>query len=100
MTEGYDAMFEAERLLAEAAQDWTKAREAALDGLRALLIEWGVTPRAETVVGLLEQAAETDESLLAFRSEATVLDRFEETPDAAERAKIFVDAARARLANI
>ena len=100
MTEGYDAMLEAERLLAEAAQDWTKAREAALDGLRALLIEWGMTPRADTVVGLLEQAAEMDESLLAFRAEATVLDRAEETPDAAERAKIFVDAARARLANI
>ena len=100
MTEGYDAMFEAERLLAEAGQDWTKARPAALDAMRALLIEWGVTPRAKTVVGLLEQAAETDESLLAFRPEATVLDRFEETPDSAERAKIFVDAARARLANI
>ena len=100
MTEGYDAMFEAERLLAEAVQDWTKARPAALDAMRALLIEWGVTPRAETVVGLLEQAAETDESLLAFRPEATVLDRFEETPDSAQRAKIFVDAARARLANI
>jgi hypothetical protein len=100
MTEGYDAMLAAERLLAEAAQDWTKARPAALDAMRALLIEWGVTPRADTVVGLLEQAAETDESLLAFRPEASVLDRFEETPDSAERAKIFVDAVRARLANI
>ena len=57
MTEGYDAMFEAERLLAEAAQDWTKARAAALDAMRALLIEWGVTPRAETVVGLLDYNA-------------------------------------------
>jgi hypothetical protein len=100
MTEGYEAMFEAERLLAEAEQDWTKARGSAVAGLRALLLEWGVTPRDDTVVGLLEQAAETDDSLLAFRPEASVLDRFEETPDAADRAKIFVDAARARLANI
>ena len=68
--------------------------------LRGLLQEWGVAPHADTVTGLLEQAAETDDSLLHFRSEAAVLDRFPDEPDAAERAKIFVDAARARLANI
>jgi hypothetical protein len=100
MTEAYDALTHAERLLFEAAQDWTKASEAAASALRALLLQWGVTPRGETVVALLEQVAQTDDSLLAFRPEAAVLDRFEETPDSADRAKIFVDAARARLANI
>ena len=100
MTEAYDALAAAERLLAEAGQDSRQATAAAVEALRALLLEWAMSPRGNTVVALLEQAAETDDSLLAFRSEATVLDRFEETPDAAERAKIFVDAARARLANI
>jgi len=49
---------------------------------------------------LLEQAAETDDSLLHFRPEAAVLDRFPDERDAAQRAKIFVDAVRARLVNI
>lgn len=49
---------------------------------------------------LLEQTAETDPTLADFRSEAEVLDRFNPEVDATERAKVFVDAARARLANI
>ena len=100
MTEGYNALAEAEQLLLAAETDWRQARPAAVAALRALLLEWSVTPRGDSVVELLEQTAETDDTLLEFRSEARVLDRFEETPDAAERAKIFVDAARGRLANI
>jgi HEPN domain-containing protein len=98
--EGYESLAKSERLLKEAEQDWRQAHPAAVAALRALLLEWGVTPRGQTVVELLEQAAETDDTLLDFRAEATVLDRFEEQPDAAERAKIFVDAARGRLTNI
>src|SRR5437660_5524019 len=102
MNQPFDTLSDAERLLAEAAQAPAQAPPAASAALRALLLEWGVTPRSESVVGLLEQAAETDDSLLHFRAEAAVLDRFEASnqADAAERAKIFVDAARARLANI
>jgi hypothetical protein len=100
MTDGFDALAEAERLLVESETDPSRGPAAAVAALRALLLEWGVEPRGDTVVDLLEQAAETDDSLLEFRAEATVLDRFEDTPDTAERAKIFVDAARARLANI
>jgi hypothetical protein len=68
--------------------------------LRALLLEWGQSPGGDSVVGLLEQTAETDPTLADFRSEAEVLDRFNPEVDAVDRAKIFVDAARARLANI
>jgi hypothetical protein len=100
VTEPYEYFATAERLLGEAEQDAHLARPAAIAALRALLGEWGVEARGETMVDLLEQAAETDDSLLDFRAEASVLDRFEDEPDAAERAKIFVDAARARLANI
>jgi hypothetical protein len=96
VSDAYESLVAAERLLADPAQ----ARTAALDALRALLQEWSVSPTADSVVGLLEQAAETDDSLLQFRPEAAVLDRFPDEPDAAERAKIFVDAARARLVNI
>jgi hypothetical protein len=100
MTEFFQDLAESERLLAEAEEDPSKAAEAAQAALRALLEAWSVEPRGDTVVALLEQAAETDDTLLDFRPEAAVLDRFEQQPDAAERAKIFVDAARARLANI
>ncbi|HET6316403.1 MAG TPA: hypothetical protein VFG86_08095 [Chloroflexota bacterium] len=100
MTEFFDELADAERLLAAAEQDADKAGEAAKAALRSLLDAWSVEPRGDTVVELLEQAAETDDTLLEFRPEATVLDRFEDQPDAAARAKIFVDAARARLANI
>ena len=96
MTDAFDALAEAERLLGDPA----RARDAAKAALRALLDAWSVPARGETVVALLEQAAQTDDSLLEFRTEASVLDRFPDEPDAAERAKIFVDAARARLANI
>jgi hypothetical protein len=100
--EAFADLSTAERLLAAAVDDPAQARPAAIAALKALLLEWGATPRADTVVGLLEQAAETDDSLLHFRAEASVLDRFsaEAPPDEAERAKIFVDAVRARLANI
>ena len=100
MNQPFDTLSDAERLLAEAAQAPAQAPPAASAALRALLLEWGVTPRSESVVGLLEQAAETDDSLLHFRAEAAVLDRFPDEPDAADRARIFVDAVRARLANI
>ena len=68
--------------------------------LRSLLLEWHQEARGESVLDLLLQAAETDPTLANFRSEAEVLDRFNPEPDALDRAKIFVDAARARLANI
>jgi hypothetical protein len=102
MTDAFDSLADSERLLHEAQQDPSLARQSAIAALRGLLLEWGVTPRGESVVQLLEQAAETDDTLLHFRAEAAVLDRFEASnqADAAERAKIFVDAARARLANI
>ena len=96
----FEALAEAERLLVEAESDPAAARAAALAALRSLLLEWGATPRAETVAGLLEQAAETDSTLAHYHPEAEVLDRLNPQPDAAERAKVFVDAARARMANI
>ena len=68
--------------------------------LRALLEEWNEVPRADSVVGLLEQAAETEARLLELRVDASVLDRFPEEPDSAERARNFTDAVRARLVNI
>jgi HEPN domain-containing protein len=98
--QGFEALSQAERLLAEAEQNPAAARAAAQAALRSLLFEWGETPRAESVVGLVDQAAEVDESLKELRAEAMVLDRFNPGPDAGERAKIFVDAARARLVNI
>jgi hypothetical protein len=101
MNEPFDTLSDAERLLAESAETPAQAKPAAVAALRALLLEWGVTPCADSLVGLLEQAAETDDSLLHFRSEAAVLDRFTtDEPDAADRARIFVDTVRARLANI
>ncbi|HEY3057793.1 MAG TPA: hypothetical protein VGL99_02350 [Chloroflexota bacterium] len=99
-SEAFASLREAERLVAQAESDPSVAAEAAIAALRALLIEWSVSPRGDTVVALLEQAAETDDTLLHFRPEAAVLDRFETAPDAAARARIFLDAARARLANI
>jgi hypothetical protein len=100
MNEPFDTLGDAERLLSEAGQTPDRARPAAVAALRALLLEWGVTPRGESVVALLEQAAETDDSLLHFRTEAAVLDGSPDEPDGADRARIFVDATRARLANI
>jgi hypothetical protein len=100
VTEAVDAMAEAERLLIEAERNPARARPAAVAALRSLLLEWTQDPHGDTVTALLEQAAQTDESLLHFRTEAAVLDRVEVPADAHEQAKIFVDAARARLANI
>jgi len=60
----------------------------------------GETPSADTVIGLIEQAARTDDTLLHFHAEAEVLDRFNPGTDAVEPAKLFVDAARARLVTI
>jgi HEPN domain-containing protein len=96
----FGSLAAAERLLVQAETDPTVARQAAVAALRALLFEWSQQPRGERVLDLLLQAAETDASLEAFRPEAEVLDRFNPESDALERAKIFVDAARARLANI
>lgn len=100
MNQPFEILADAERLLQQAAEIPSHARPAAIAALKALLLEWGITPRAESVVGLLEQVAETDDSVLHFRTEGSVLDRFPEEPDAADRARIFVDAVRARLANI
>jgi hypothetical protein len=102
MSEAFDYLADSERLLHEAQEHPARAPAAALAALRGLLMEWGVTPRGETIVELLEQAAETDDTLLHIRAEAAFLDGLTpaDSPDAAERAKIFVDAARARLANI
>jgi hypothetical protein len=86
--------------LVQAESDPSVARQAAVAALRALLLEWHQEARGETVLDLLLQAAETDSTLEHFRPEAEVLDRFNPEPDATDRAKIFVDAARARLANI
>ena len=100
MNDAYRDLEHSEQL-AEAAETTPRSgREAAIAALRALLEEWNVAPRTDSVVSLLEQAAETDSSLLDLRAEASVLDRFPEEPDSAERAKTFVDAVRARLVNI
>jgi hypothetical protein len=100
MTDAYHDLEQSERLLESAEAQPASGRAAALSALRALLEEWGERPRADSVVALLEQAAETEASLLELRAEATVLDRFPDEPDSAERAKAFVDAVRARLVNI
>jgi hypothetical protein len=100
MTDAYEDLAQSKRLLDSAETVPTRGRDAAIAALRALLEEWGEAPRADSVVGLLEQAAQTDASLLDFRPEATVLDRFPDEPDSAERAATFVDAVRARLVNI
>ncbi len=100
MNEAFESLVESERLLESADDVSAHGRDAAASALRALLQEWSVAPRADSVAGLLEQAAETDDTLLQFLPEAAALDRDPNAPDAEERAKIFVDAARARLANI
>ncbi len=101
MSDAYRDLERSEQLAEAAEVTPPSGREAAIAALRALLEEWSVAPRtSDSVVQLLEQAAETDSSLMDLRSEATVLDRFPEEPDSAERAKTFVDAVRARLVNI
>jgi hypothetical protein len=100
MTEAFESLAEAERLLVSAETNFEAGRDAAVAALRALLEEWDLEPRTDSVVGLLQQASETDGSLLELEPEAAVLDRYPGEPDSAERAKAFVDAVRARLANI
>ena len=98
--QGYHALAEAERLLLQAEQDPAVARPAAAAALRALLLQWAQTPRGERVGELLAQAAETDSTLADFQLAAADLDAHSAEADAYERAKMFVDAARGRLANI
>jgi hypothetical protein len=100
VSQSFESLSEAEHLLVAAETDPSKASEAARAALRALLQAWSVEPRGDSVTALLDLAAQTDPTLEDFRAEANVLDRFDPQPDAHERAKIFVDAARARLANI
>jgi hypothetical protein len=76
-----------ERELHVAESTPSAGREAAILALRALLEEWGEQPRHDSATDLLEQAAQTDPSLMGLRPEATVLDRFPDEPDPAERAK-------------
>ena len=98
--DAYEDLERSADLLEAAEAAPTNGRQAALSALRGLLEEWNEVPRADSVVGLLEQAAETDASLLEMRAEASVLDRFPDEPDSAERARTLVDAVRARLVNI
>jgi predicted dehydrogenase len=100
MTDAFQDLSRSEHLLEAADAAPERGREAAVSALRGLLEEWGGRPRADSVVGLLEQAAETDARLLDLRSEAAVLDRFSDEPDSLDRAREFVDAVRARLVNI
>jgi hypothetical protein len=100
MSDAYEDLQRSAELAHAAEQAPATCREAAIAALRALLAEWNVTACANSMVDLLEQAAETDSSLLEFRPEATVLDRFPEEPDSAERAQAFVEAVRARPVNI
>jgi hypothetical protein len=99
---GAHALADAERLLAQAEQDPGAARPAALAALRALLLEWTVTPRGDRVSDLVAQAAETDDTLAELRHDALVLDGgvYDSPGDAFERALTIVNAARGRLANI
>src|SRR5215211_7895115 len=98
--EGAHALAQAEQLLIRAEQDPSAARPAAAAALRALLLQWGQTPRGEQIRELLDQAAESDDSLADLRLPAEDLDAHSAEADAYERAKMFVDAARGRLANI
>ena len=100
MDDAFQDLSRSEQLLDAAETSSISGREAAMFSLRALLEEWNEVPRADSVVGLLEQAAETDARLLELRVDASVLDRFPEEPDSAERARNFMDAVRARLVNI
>lgn len=97
--EGFHALADAERLLL-AASDPARAREAARAALRALLLDWGQAPRGSSVGDLLRQAAETDDTLAGFAGTAEDLEADPPRGDPAANAKVFVDAARGRLANI
>ena len=94
---GFHQIAEAERLLERAASDPSVAREAAIAALRGLLYYWAEEPRGDTLSELVAQAAQTDGTLADFEVPAADLDAKTSELDAYERAKIFVDAARARL---
>ena len=94
---GFAEIAEAERLLERAEQDPSVARDAAVAALRGLLLYWSEQPRGDSVAALLDQVAETDDTLADFRLQAADLDAKTSELDAYERAKIFVDAVRARL---
>ncbi len=96
--EGAQTLEEAEALLERAEQEPTAATAAAVTALKALLLIWDETPRGERVGELLAQAAETDDTLAEFMDDARVLDQG--VDGTYERAKVFVDAARARVVNI
>ena len=95
--QGFHEIAEAERLLEQAEADPSVARDAAIAALRGLLYYWAEEPRGDTVAELLAQAAETDSTLADFEVPASDLDAKSSEYDAYERAKIFVDAVRARL---
>jgi hypothetical protein len=94
---GFHEIAEAERLLQRAEQEPSLAREAAINALRGLLLYWGEEPRGQTVSELLQQTARTDGTLADFMVPASDLDAKPGELDGYERAKKFVDAARARL---
>lgn len=94
---GFHEIAEAERLLQRAEQDPSVAREAAINALRGLLLYWGEAPKGSSVTELLAQVAKTDGTLADFMVPASDLDAKPGELDAYERAKKFVDAARARL---
>ena len=98
--EGAQVLHEAEQLLERAERDPAAARAAAAAALRGLLLLWSQAPRGERVGELLSQAAETDDTLAEFMDDAAVLDRDDVVDGTYERAKVFVDAARARVVNI
>ena len=100
MTDAFDDLERSGELLETAEAAPTRGRDAAVAALRALLEQWGESAQADSVVGLLEQAARTEEALLELRPEALALDRFPDAADAGDRAAVFVDAVRARLVNI
>jgi hypothetical protein len=100
MAEAYEDLERSEQLVNADKAPPTNGRDAAILALRALLEEWGEEPHSDSVVGLLEQAAQTEHRILELRAEATVLDRYPEEPDSVERGKTFVEAIRARLVNI
>jgi hypothetical protein len=97
---GADQLAEAERLLLEAEKNPAAAQPAAAAALRGLLLQWAQMPRGHRVGELLTDAARTDDTLEQFQYAATALDEGSDKAKAHEHAKIFVDAARARLANI
>jgi hypothetical protein len=98
--QGAHALAEAETRLLAAEHDPAQARSAAQAALEALLRLWAQTPRGNSLSALLGQAAESDPTLAEFAPQAATLESSPAGPGSYELAKIFVDAARGRLANI